>query len=100
MATGKPLFPGKDANDQLHKIFKLLGTPNEETWPSVVELPEYRKDFHYYPPQPFEVIVPGLDAVGYDLLGSMLKYNPAQRILADKAMLHPFFDDLKKIDDK
>ena len=33
MTTGKPLFPGKNNDDQLHKIFALLGTPNEQTWP-------------------------------------------------------------------
>jgi len=96
MVTGKALFPGKDSNDQLQKIFKLMGTPVEETWPNVVELPEYRKDFHYYPAQPLEVIVPGLDQTGYDLLSVMLKFNPALRISAEKAMLHPFFSDLPK----
>jgi cyclin-dependent kinase 5 len=32
--AGRPLFPGSDVDDQLKRIFKLLGTPIEETsWP-------------------------------------------------------------------
>lgn len=30
--AGRPLFPGSDVDDQLKRIFKLLGTPTEETW--------------------------------------------------------------------
>jgi cyclin-dependent kinase 5 len=39
---GRPLFPGSDIEDQLKRIFKLLGEPNEETWPGVTLLPDYR----------------------------------------------------------
>lgn len=43
MVTGKPLFPGFSTLDELLRIFKALGTPSEESWPGIVELPEYRK---------------------------------------------------------
>lgn len=43
MVTGMPTFPGiRDTYDQLDKIFKLLGTPTEETWTSVTHLPGYK----------------------------------------------------------
>ena len=42
MAMLKPLFPGDSEIDQLFKIFQVLGTPNEETWRGVRELPEYK----------------------------------------------------------
>jgi hypothetical protein len=43
MITGMPTFPGvRDTYDQLDKIFKLLGTPVEETWPGVTHLPSYK----------------------------------------------------------
>ena len=35
MATGRPLFPGDSEIDQLLKIFKVRGTPNEDVWPGV-----------------------------------------------------------------
>jgi hypothetical protein len=30
MATGRPLFPGVNVQDELLRIFKVLGTPTEE----------------------------------------------------------------------
>jgi hypothetical protein len=32
MAHKKPLFPAKTEIEQLMRIFKLLGTPNENNW--------------------------------------------------------------------
>lgn len=43
MITGMPTFPGiRDTYDQLDKIFKMLGTPTEETWQGVTHLPGYK----------------------------------------------------------
>ena len=39
MVTAKPLFPGKNNDDQLLKIFAVLGTPTEQTWPRYVRPP-------------------------------------------------------------
>lgn len=39
---------------------------------------------------------PGAGALGLSLLRSMLKFNPADRISADAALEHPYFDDIKK----
>lgn len=33
LSNMKPLFAGKNEKDQLKKIFKLMGTPDEESWP-------------------------------------------------------------------
>jgi hypothetical protein len=46
---GRPLFPGSDVDDQLRRIFKLLGTPTEETWSGMSQLPDY-KPFPLYQP--------------------------------------------------
>ncbi|KAF8750461.1 Pkinase protein [Rhizoctonia solani] len=42
---GQPLFPGDSEIDQIFKIFRLLGTPNEEIWPGVSQLPDYKETF-------------------------------------------------------
>jgi len=91
MLNGRALFPGKDTRDQLNRIFRALGTPNEELWPGVSLLPEYRKDFTVYPPQPLSSLVFRKEEEGLALLGEMLKYNPIARITAEKALSHPFF---------
>ena len=41
MSSGRPLFPGSSVKDQLVRIFKILGTPNETSWPDVVKYPDF-----------------------------------------------------------
>ena len=65
----QPLFPGKSESDQLHKIFSSLGTPNEDIYAGIVDLPEYRPDFKVYPtPENLSFLAPKLDAYGIELL--------------------------------
>ena len=68
MATGRPLFSGGNTGDQLIHIFQVFGTPTEESWPSVVELPEWSSEFPIYPKQDIRTVVPSLDEVAYNLL--------------------------------
>lgn len=37
----QPLLCGNNENDQLLKIFKLLGCPRVENWPELESLPNY-----------------------------------------------------------
>lgn len=92
MASGRPLFPGNSISDQLQKIFKVLGTPTEDTWPKVSQLPEYKvnkqntrpshllfsslkqkRDFEIFPKISLETILPKLDTLGIDLLKVYIK---------------------------
>lgn len=97
MSNGRPLFPGSSESDQLHRIFKTLGTPSVTDWPSMVDLPEYQStnNFPNYTIQSFRKICRRLDNAGLDLLSRMLQYDPDRRISAEEAMEHPYFDDLK-----
>ena len=64
--AGRPLFPGSDVDDQIkrvevffftlsdsdslsYQVFKLLGTPTEDTWQGMASLPDY-KPFPLYQP--------------------------------------------------
>lgn len=94
MITSHPLFPGTSDQDQLHRIFKGLGTPTPTDWPSVSDLPEYKSDFYQYPPQPWQSLVPGIDAAGIDMIGKLLKQDPNQRISAKAAMEQSYFADI------
>jgi len=96
MASGRPLFPGSGTQDQLMKIFRIMGTPTPALWPSVVELPEYKPDFPVFPARYLPDVVPNLDNRGYHLLGELLQYDPSKRITAHAALTHPYFDDLDK----
>jgi len=94
MKNGKPLFSGKTASDQLHRIFRALGTPTPQIYPKIVELPEWREDIPKYPGKKLPELVPGLDDNGYDLLKRLLHYDPAKRISATEALKHAFFSDI------
>ncbi|KAA8912589.1 hypothetical protein TRICI_003427 [Trichomonascus ciferrii] len=94
MFTGRPLFPGTSSDDQLQKIFKLMGTPNERTWPGISSLPGYRDDFPIYSPQDLRVIIPQIDPLALELLVLLLQMRPEDRITARQALQHPWFADL------
>ncbi len=64
----KALFSGDSEIDQLYKIFRMMGTPNEEVWPGVSQLRDYAPTFPQWRPQDLEPLFPKLDADGLDLL--------------------------------
>ncbi|KAF7157845.1 hypothetical protein CNMCM5623_002279 [Aspergillus felis] len=90
MCTRKPLFPGDSEIDQIFKIFRLLGTPDEEIWPGVTSFPDYKPTFPRWKRSPAPP-VPGLDSAGCELLEALLKYDPAQRLSAKQACMHHYF---------
>ena len=40
--------------DEIFKIFRTLGTPSEETWPGVHDLPDFKDSFPKWSPRPLE----------------------------------------------
>ncbi len=78
--AGRPLFPGSDVEDQLKRIFKLLGTPTEETWPSMTQLPDYKQFPLYHPSMTFAQVVPKLNNRGRDLLQVSVVVNSVVQV--------------------
>ncbi|KAF2670449.1 Pkinase-domain-containing protein [Microthyrium microscopicum] len=93
MCTRKPLFPGDSEIDEIFKIFKVLGTPNEAEWPGVTTLPDYKPSFPKWE-KSHAPIIDALDATGLDLLQGLLVYDPASRVSAKQACGHEFFGDI------
>lgn len=100
MVSGLALFPGiKDSIDQLNKIWQILGTPTEETWPGVTRLPEYNSEvFLDYPTQRLGTVVPKLNLTpGAESLATQtVQCIPCNRISASEAMRHSYFDEMPK----
>jgi cyclin-dependent kinase 5 len=92
--AGRPLFPGSDVDDQLKRIFKLLGTPTEETWPGHTQLPDYKPFPMYHPTTSLAQVIPKINSKGRDLLHRLLICNPTVRLTSDEAMAHIYFNDL------
>ena len=91
MFTGRPLFPGTTNEDQLLKIFRLMGTPSERSWPGISAFPEYKPTWPVYATQELRAILPQVDSLGLQLLGQMLQMRPEMRCSAHQALAHPWF---------
>ncbi|KAK9819225.1 hypothetical protein WJX74_008630 [Apatococcus lobatus] len=94
MINGRPLFPGDSEIDELFKIFQVLGTPNEASWPGVSAFPDYKDTFPQWAPKPLRSVIPSLDPAGLDLLSLMLQFQPHRRVTARQALQHEYFSDM------
>ncbi|CAH9108488.1 unnamed protein product [Cuscuta europaea] len=95
----EPLFNGKSEIEQLDKIFKILGTPNETIWPGFSKLPGVKISFvkHQYNllrkkfPATSFTGSPVLSDAGLDLLNKLLTFDPEKRITVEAALNHEWF---------
>ena len=95
MITGKPLFPGDSEIGQLFKIFQIMGTPNEETWPGITKLKDYSLNFPQWKPKKLKDLFPNFDKDGLDLMEKFLQMDPDKRITIKDALNHPFLEKVR-----
>ena len=53
---------------------RILGTPTEQNWPGVLQLPDYKPNFPKWSGEGLRKVVPQLDNNGLDLLEVHLPY--------------------------
>lgn len=97
LLTKEPILQGKNEVDQLSKIFGLLGTPSNETWPGFRSLPNAKalhpvlSKTNSAPPSLTASTFPYITNAGFRLLSSLLSMNPVSRPSASEILLHPYF---------
>ncbi|KAJ3681426.1 hypothetical protein LUZ60_015915 [Juncus effusus] len=92
LLAGKPIMPGRTEVEQLHKIFKLCGSPSEEFWSSL----KLSRAAIFKPQQPyrrcFEDTYRAFPAPALALLRCLLAVDPSARGSASDALRSEFFN--------
>ncbi len=74
MAAGRPFFPGSNTEEQLHLVFRALGTPRPDIHPIICGTKEFQGNrFPHSRAEPLVNHAPRLDADGLDLLAQLLQ---------------------------
>lgn len=101
MAVGTAIFNGDSEFGTLMHIFELCGTPCEETFPGVSELPHFTPNFPKWRTPKFETILEAgtqLTEPGLDLIKGLLRYPTAERFTPRRACRHDYFSTLNYAD--
>ncbi|KAJ0977219.1 hypothetical protein J5N97_012693 [Dioscorea zingiberensis] len=89
--AGKPILPGRTEVEQLHKIFKLCGSPSEEYWAKTkLAHATIFKPQHLYR-RCLADVFRDFPSTALDLLDSLLAIEPAYRGTAASALKSEFF---------
>ena len=102
MLLGIPMFLGKNENEQLDRMFLLLGTPDDEVYTWLRESPEWgayitSDIFKKYEKKNIRDLYTSIDDEdAYDLLEQMIVFDPDKRIKPEDALKHKYFNSIKK----
>jgi len=93
LITNNYLFAGANDNEQLDLIFRVFGTPTEETWPGVSQLPGFTqvKGKRRHPSRLLSDMFSFLTPDALDLVSKLMALDPKKRISSWEALQHPWF---------
>lgn len=77
MINKQHLFRGDSEREQLYEIFRILGTPTEQTWPGVTKFSEWQTFFPIWKPQNLSNFIRGGKYI--DIISACLTMDPTKR---------------------
>jgi len=90
-----PLFPGTNELDQIDRIHKVLGPPNEQLLSKFKKLSSNLKlDFPNKPGTGIMSLIPHASSDCVKLIESLLAYDFEQRLTARQSLCHPYFREI------
>ncbi|KAK4689342.1 CTD kinase subunit alpha, partial [Tremellales sp. Uapishka_1] len=91
--VGRPVFQGQDDINQLEVIYNIMGTPKEDVWPEVKNLPWYElvKPKVIQESRFRDSFTKWLSPAALDLAEGLLRFNPCTRLSATDALHTPYF---------
>ena len=90
----RPLFPGTSEVDMLSKVGSVLG-PMKDHWEGGLGLLEAAGVELKHDPTsstPLSGMLATVNSQAVDLIEQLLRWNPDQRLSAEAALMHPFFE--------
>nr|CAB3475295.1 unnamed protein product [Digitaria exilis] len=87
LLLGEPIFPGRTEVEQLHRIFKLCGTPSEDYWEKMKFVHPTFKPYERCLAEKFKDVPPS----ALSLLETLLSIDPDMRCTASDALNSEFF---------
>ncbi|CAH2044562.1 unnamed protein product [Thlaspi arvense] len=94
LLTGRPIMPGRTEVEQLHRIYKLCGSPSEEYWRKI-KLPSSHKHAQHRPLPQYQrrirEVYKDFSPEALSLIDTVLALDPAERKTATSALMSDFF---------
>lgn len=98
--SGRPLFVGDSEIDTLFKIFRVLGTPKKDDWPSHAVVRWDQFPVFEHKPTPFRSLSAELTEAGEHFLSKIFQFNPADRPSAIELLHHPWLSEVHVLQDE
>lgn len=97
MLTLKPLFPGSNEVDQLHKIHQVVGSPQIQYLQRLKSQSQNCVSFPKLKGCGTDILLPFLTRNGRNVLRLMLEYDAEKRINVKRLLRHSYFDEIRSV---
>jgi len=95
-----PLFPGSDEVDQVNRIHKVVGTPDQDILAKLKENGSSKISYNFssMPGIGIKHFIPHATPDCVNLLNKTIIYDHTERLISSDAVDHPYFADLRQKD--